>query len=67
MEVQNFLQPRIKKKPAQHHFQGSEPNKATAYPQVSLPKRQREKGKRARGEKVKRANFPWMQHRLIEE
>ena len=51
MEVQNFLQPGIKKEPAQNHFQGPEPNKATAYPQVSLPKRQ---GKRGKGQEGKR-------------
>ena len=46
--VQDFLQPGIKKEPAQNHFQGPEPNKATAYPQVSLPKSQGEKAKRGK-------------------
>jgi hypothetical protein len=57
MDVQDFLQPGIKKEPAQNHFQGPERNKATAYPQISLLKSLGEKGKRGKGEKAKTAIF----------
>jgi hypothetical protein len=52
--VQDFLQPCIKKKPAQNQFQRPEPKNAAAYPQVSLLKSWKKRGK---GGKEKTAIF----------